>query len=126
VFAALLSLGREGYASLIQRNVLFARRLGEFIAQHDSYELLNPGGKVTLNIVLFRAKCVPAPELLRRINGGGKMYASPTSWKGVGAVRIAVSNWLTTLEPREDGKSDLDIAEEVLEAAVSEESEQAR
>ncbi|EJU04358.1 PLP-dependent transferase [Dacryopinax primogenitus] len=118
VFAALLSLGREGYAELIQRNVGFARVLGKYISTHGSYELLNPGNQVALNIVLFRAKNLDSGELLRRINASGKIYASPTSWAGQGAVRIAVSNWMTKMEAIGDGKSDLDTAIEVLDAAV--------
>ncbi|KZO95521.1 PLP-dependent transferase [Calocera viscosa TUFC12733] len=118
VFAALLSLGREGYAELIQRNVAFARELGEYIAAHESYELLNPGNKVLLNIVLFRAKMVDSNELLRRINASGKMYASPTSWAGKGAVRIAVSNWMTRMDRDGKAASDLEIALEVLDSVI--------
>jgi len=82
--------------------------------------LLNPGGKVLLNIVLLRAKHLDNAELVKRINGSGKIYVSATSWAGKGAVRIAVSNWMTGLERSGDGKGDMEIAKEVLSAVVGE------
>jgi len=79
------------------------------------YEVLNltqkgrDGRKTTpLNVVLFRARAGAAPAaylhpshgsplLCKAINVTRRMYASPTVYQGVAAVRIAVSNWGTEL-----------------------------
>ena len=37
-------------------------------------------------------------RLLHAINRQRLIYVTPTSWAGVGALRIAVSNWRTGLE----------------------------
>jgi hypothetical protein len=57
---------------------------------------------VPLNIVLFRGKpgTLYPPEvkdsansLVKAINGTREIFVTITSWGGIGAVRIAVSNW---------------------------------
>jgi len=59
---------------------------------------------VPLNIVLFRGKSSTlyppevkdsANRLVKAINDTRKIFVTITSWGGVGAVRIAVSNWRT-------------------------------
>ncbi|KAG8740297.1 hypothetical protein FRC10_004515 [Ceratobasidium sp. 414] len=131
LFCALVAMGKEGYAELVWRNVAFARRVGEWMHTGPGskwYEILNVNtgavaGKVDLNIILFRARegCgVPDFEgaagggkLIKAINETRKMYVSP----GVGgAVRLAVSNWMTGLS--EEGDGDFNIVAEVLEGVM--------
>lgn len=61
-----------------------------------------------MNVVLFRGseelkrecswhpeKVEAGGELQRVLNEARVIYVSPTAWEGKGAVRLAVSNWLT-------------------------------
>jgi hypothetical protein len=82
---------------------------------------------VPLNIVLFGGSAtspfppsdVPgqdgAPALTAAINATRRMYVSGTKWRGVGAVRLAVSNWRTG----RDGE-DFDAVKRVLDKVVVE------
>ncbi|WVQ75704.1 hypothetical protein IAR50_005334 [Cryptococcus sp. DSM 104548] len=129
LLAGLLSLGRQGYEDIITRNVLFARKVAQYINSSPNYTLINtpppspPSSSIQpiipSNIVLFSHKTFPAPELTARINATRKMYVSKTVWKGEGAVRLAVSNWRTGLE----GERDWEIVKEVLENAGKTEKE---
>ncbi len=128
LFASLLSLGKEGYADIVRRNVAFARRVATYVAAHPSYQLLNmspewlaSGDPVPLNIVLFRG--APGsrfdPEagdahtrLTAAINATRRMYVTGTQWGGKGAVRLAVSNWRT-------GEADWDIVQAVLDEVMA-------
>lgn len=107
---------------IISRNVQFAREVAQFIDEHPAYTLLNRSGNasaiVPLNIVLFRgsegSKYPPGEEgasarLTKDINSSREMYVTGTKWRGVGAVRLAVSNWRTG----RDGQ-DLAIVKNVL------------
>ncbi|WVF70091.1 hypothetical protein IAT40_004879 [Kwoniella sp. CBS 6097] len=139
LLASLLSLGKEGYRDIVTRNVLFARKIATFINDSPHYELLNPSppspqsassrdgekspspnglGIIPSNIVLFRGSSAsPYPPststsahaLTKAINDTRLLYVSATKWRGEGAVRIAVSNYLT------DEGRDLDIVLDVLE-----------
>ena len=133
LFAGLLSLGRRGYADLVERNVQFARRVAKWMDEDEDgqrwYEVLNltHQGKdgqqmVPLNIVLFRARPGAAPAtylhpahgaalLCKAINTTRKMYTSPTVYQGVAAVRIAISNWGTELPEEVEGGSEAEDSE---------------
>nr|ACZ81469.1 AN11g04720 [Kwoniella heveanensis] len=135
LLASLLSLGKEGYRDIVTRNILFARKVATFINESPHYELLNPSPRASVgdqkttsedsggldiipsNIVLFRGSSTsPYPpsspgsstELTKAINDTRLLYVSATKWRGEGAVRIAVSNYLT------DEARDLDIVLGVL------------
>ncbi|WWD22041.1 hypothetical protein CI109_106529 [Kwoniella shandongensis] len=127
LIASMISLGKEGYRDIIVRNITFARRIATFISQSPYYELLNPtppsfqvDAVIPSNIVLFRSTSsspfspddpTSSARLVKAINGSRKMYVSGTKWRGVGAVRIAVSNWRTGVE----GEGDWEIVKDVLE-----------
>ena len=99
VYAALRSLGRTGVAALVERCCAHARRFAERLAAEPGVEVLND---VVLNQVLVRF-LDPAgdhdrrtAEVTRAIQRDGVLWASGTTWHGVGALRISVSNWSTT------------------------------
>jgi glutamate/tyrosine decarboxylase-like PLP-dependent enzyme len=96
LYASLLSLGREGYVDIVVRCCAFAEAMGKEIERSDKFRLLHP---VEFNIVLFQAVGYETVEQNERvkdgINGSGKIYLSGTKWKGEGALRIAVCNYLT-------------------------------
>lgn len=112
VFASLVSLGRSGYAALFERNIEFARTVAAFLRSHQAYDVLLPRVEEApafrqMNIVCF-APSARAPSrftgkdgaaaLIRAINGTRRVYVTGTTWRGRGAVRLAVSNWQTELE----------------------------
>ncbi len=95
VYAALRSLGREGFAELIERNCRQARMFAGALAA-AGYEVLND---VALNQVLVS---FGSPEQTQRtiaaIQEDGTCWCGGTLWKGRTAMRISVSNWSTTDE----------------------------
>jgi glutamate/tyrosine decarboxylase-like PLP-dependent enzyme len=116
VWAALRSLGRSGVADLVERCCGHARRFADVLGAADGVEILN---QVVLNQVLVR---FPDPggdhdgrtrEVVRRVQAGGTLWLSGTTWHGKAAMRISVSNWST---------ADADVdrsAAAILEAARS-------
>ena len=93
VWAALLSLGREGIAELITRNCRQARRFAEVLAA-AGYKVLN---EVVLNQVLVSfGSPERTNEVIRAIQQEGTCWCGGTQWQGQIAMRISVSNWSTT------------------------------
>lgn len=126
VYAALLSLGRAGYADLFAANVAFARRVAEWMRADGRLEVLTPeegeDGFHLLNVVLFAAgEGAPArfrgdggAGVLRgEVNGTRMMHVTGTVWKGRGANRLAVSNWGT--EWGRDGAIVMEVVKAVLD-----------
>jgi glutamate/tyrosine decarboxylase-like PLP-dependent enzyme len=96
VYAALRSLGRRGLTELVERCCDGASRFAAAITELDGVELLN---EVVLNQVLFRFDSNErTDDVLRRVQEGGRVWMSGTSWDGRKAIRISVSNWQTTDE----------------------------
>ncbi len=95
VYAALLSLGRKGFAEMIERNCRQARRFAEGL-RAAGYEVLND---VVLNQVLVS---FGTPRQTQRtiaaIQEDGTCWCGGTVWQGHTAMRISVSNWSTTDE----------------------------
>jgi glutamate/tyrosine decarboxylase-like PLP-dependent enzyme len=93
VWAALLSLGRDGVRELVERTCAHARRFAAAL-RADGHALLND---VVLNQVLVS---FGAPERTRRvieeIQKGGVLWCGGTVWQGQTAMRISVSSWATT------------------------------
>ncbi|GAA5865025.1 hypothetical protein JCM3774_003942 [Rhodotorula dairenensis] len=113
LYASLLSLGKSGYAALVQRNVAFARLAEQYLRVHPAFDVLTPDPASNpddpwhfrvLNIVLFApSRTAPArfhaePDaFLRELNASRECFFTPTVWRGRQAVRMAVSNWMTGL-----------------------------
>ena len=101
VYAALRSLGRSGIADLVDRCCRLARRFADRLRQERNLAILND---VVLNQVLVRV--VPASgdgdaatrAALARVQTAGVCWLGGTSWHGMDAMRISVSNWSTTEE----------------------------
>lgn len=124
VYSVLYSKGRKGLQDMYVSQVRLARSIALFVHEHDAYTLLpssghgNPGPKDHVQkeigiVVLFSAKDDAKNEgLVDRINAGGEMYVTGTSWNGRKAVRLAVSTW------RVDSSRDLSLVSRILSAAV--------
>ncbi|MGD0980227.1 MAG: pyridoxal-dependent decarboxylase [Solirubrobacteraceae bacterium] len=101
VYAAIRSLGRSGVAELIERCCMHARRFGEVLGAAPNVEVLND---VVLNQVLVRFlddagdhdACTRA--VIEAVQDDGTCWLSGTTWHGMGAMRVSVSNWATTSE----------------------------
>ena len=99
VWAALRSLGRSGVAELVERCCGHARRFADALAAADGVEVLN---QVVLNQVLVRFRDPGGDHdgrtraVIGRVQAGGDLWLGGTTWHGMAAMRISVSNWSTT------------------------------
>lgn len=120
VYTALRSLGRAGVAELVERCCALARQMAERLAAGRGVTVLN---EVVLNQVLVRF-AAPGDDgarsdertraVVAAVQRDGTCWAGTTTWHGVVAMRISVSNWSTTA-------ADIDrSAEAILRCAVSE------
>jgi glutamate/tyrosine decarboxylase-like PLP-dependent enzyme len=103
IYAALRQLGRRGLAELVERNCDLARRLADGVAGRSRIRILND---VVLNQVLVRFDASDPSDVaagdartravIAAIQRDGTMWAGGTTWHGVAAMRVSVSNWSTT------------------------------
>ncbi|MGZ8798228.1 MAG: pyridoxal phosphate-dependent decarboxylase family protein, partial [Thermoanaerobaculia bacterium] len=97
VYAALRALGRAGVADLVDRLCARARQFAEILRRDPRVEILND---VVLNQVLVRF--AGSDEVTREVVAGvqreGTCWLAGTTWHGVAAMRISVSNWATSEE----------------------------
>ncbi|KAI5361110.1 Putative pyridoxal phosphate-dependent decarboxylase, pyridoxal phosphate-dependent transferase [Septoria linicola] len=120
VYSTLLAHGRDGYLSILEKQIALARGIATFIQSEPALELLPrfpPSFRRVkegwLNriyiIVLFRAANDTENEtLVQKINATRRIYVSGTVWDGRPAARFAVSNWQVDVE------RDLRLIKEVL------------
>lgn len=92
IWAALRSLGREGVAQQVERNVEQAQRIANAL-RVAGYDVLND---VVLNQVLFRAGSdVQTIAIREAAAASGEIWFGGTVWRGQPASRISVSSWRT-------------------------------
>jgi glutamate/tyrosine decarboxylase-like PLP-dependent enzyme len=96
VWAALRSLGREGVADLVDRCCHLARLFADQL-RAAGFEILND---VVLNQVVatLPGREAHMPEIAARVRASGEAWFGPTRWRGVDAIRLSVSSWVTTEE----------------------------
>ncbi|WP_133498644.1 pyridoxal phosphate-dependent decarboxylase family protein [Cognatilysobacter terrigena] len=97
VYAALRALGRSGVADLVDRCCAHARRFAQLLGDAPGVRVLND---VVLNQVLVRFGDDDATTraVVEGIQRDGTCWASGTTWHGLAALRISVSNWATTAD----------------------------
>ena len=100
VYAALRSMGRQGVGDLVDRCCDHATRLANQLRVDSRLEILN---EVVLNQVLVRVTTEPDPDaatkaMIERLQSEGTCWASGTTWHGMAALRVSISNWSTTEE----------------------------
>jgi glutamate/tyrosine decarboxylase-like PLP-dependent enzyme len=96
VWAALRSLGRSGIADMVERCCALARRFADQLKDEPGVEILND---VVLNQVLVRfTSDARTREVIARVQADGTCWLGGTTWHGMAAMRISVSNWSTTEE----------------------------
>ncbi len=100
VYATLRSLGRRGVTELVDRCCRLARRMADRLAEDEGVQILND---VPSNQIL--ARFLPAGggdadahtrRVIRRVQEDGTCWLGGTTWRGIAAARVSVSNWTTT------------------------------
>jgi glutamate/tyrosine decarboxylase-like PLP-dependent enzyme len=117
VYAALRSLGRAGLAAMIERCCDLARRMADGLAAEPGVTILND---VVLNQVLVRfGGAGPDPDadaltraVITEVQADGTAWLGGTTWHGLAAMRISVSNWSTT-------EADVDRSVEAIRDALA-------
>ncbi|GAA6009859.1 hypothetical protein JCM10207_002136 [Rhodosporidiobolus poonsookiae] len=140
ILASLLCLGQSGYASLVQRNISFARRIDAFLRSHPAYDVLTPSPSASsveqepfafrvMNVVIFAPSAAapsrfrlatadnpdPGAAFLGALNETNEIFLTGSAWRGRKAVRLAVSNWGTELEEGKEWAVVKRVLEQVME-----------
>jgi glutamate/tyrosine decarboxylase-like PLP-dependent enzyme len=108
IYAALRELGRDGVAEMIERCCGLALRMADGLRDAPGVTILN---EVVLNQVLVRFAPPTGPgnvapdaaaidsftrEVIAAVQADGTCWLGGTTWHGMAAMRISVSNWSTT------------------------------
>jgi glutamate/tyrosine decarboxylase-like PLP-dependent enzyme len=104
IYAALRELGRDGLARMIERCCDLASRMADGLRDAPGVTILND---VVLNQVLVRFappgggadhRLVEAftRDVIAAVQADGTCWLGGTTWHGMAAMRISVSNWSTT------------------------------
>jgi glutamate/tyrosine decarboxylase-like PLP-dependent enzyme len=100
LYATIRSLGRSGIQALVERCCDLATHLADRLRAGDGVEILND---VVLNQVLVRFHPriggdvdAHTRAVISRVQADGVAWMGGTTWHGMGAMRISVSNWSTT------------------------------
>ncbi|RAV99426.1 pyridoxal phosphate-dependent decarboxylase family protein [Pseudochryseolinea flava] len=96
----LLAYGWEGYREMIERNCDAAKLLADALeASSNRFQLLAP---VRMNVVCFTLTGVITMDeiktFLAAIRDDGRVFFTPTMYKGKPGIRAAISNWKTQPE----------------------------
>jgi glutamate/tyrosine decarboxylase-like PLP-dependent enzyme len=100
LYAVLRTLGRRGVREMVERSCALARRLADRLRQAPNVTVLND---VVLNQVLVRFEPPGGGDadaftkaVIARVQDDGTCWLSGTTWHGMAAMRVSVSNWSTT------------------------------
>ena len=95
VYAGLKHLGRSGMCELVERCCARARQMAALLRRDPSVVILND---VVLNQVLvrFRNSDEFTRAVITHVQQDGTCWLGGTTWQGMAAMRISVSNWSTT------------------------------
>ena len=96
VWAALLSLGRNGVAELVDRLVSNARLMAQGLAKIEGCRVLN---EISFTQVCFAFESDKrTDEICARLIEDESVWISGSKWKGESVLRVSVSNWTTDVE----------------------------
>ncbi len=109
---SLMAYGKAGHTEIVERNCTLAQQLGANIDASPEFELLAP---VRMNVVCFSLTGIKETlsmavinDYLTAVRDDGRIFLTPTNYKGTPAIRAAISNWRTQPE-------DIELAWEVLQ-----------
>jgi glutamate/tyrosine decarboxylase-like PLP-dependent enzyme len=113
IWAALLSLGRDGLADLVESNCRLAKLFANGL-EEAGYEVLND---VVLNQVLVSfGDAEKTNKVIEVVQQEGTMWAGGTEWQGRTAMRISVSSWATTEDDIEQSVAAIRMVAESLKS----------
>jgi glutamate/tyrosine decarboxylase-like PLP-dependent enzyme len=97
---SLQAYGRNGFGWIVENNITLANQFGQLLEQKTRFKLTAP---VRLNVVCFTVdgeenRSGKLAQVLEKLKISGKLFISPTSYKGVPCLRAAFVNWRTTEE----------------------------
>lgn len=99
LWAALRELGRQGVTDLVDRSCRWATMFATELAAIDGIEVMN---EVTLNQLVLRFRDPSGVDdeahtcaVTEAVIAEGVCFPSITTWRGISAMRISVSNWST-------------------------------
>jgi glutamate/tyrosine decarboxylase-like PLP-dependent enzyme len=106
---SLMAYGKKGYEWIVDNNITMARLFAQRLEAETNFTLVAP---VRLNVVCFTLKSDSnnkdsINKALALLNEAGKIFITPTVYKGNYCLRAAFVNWQT-------GEKDIDIAMEEL------------
>lgn len=110
VYAAIRSMGRNGISDLVERCCDLALRFARGLVDVPGAQLI---AEPVINQVLFRFDDDDrTTQVLARLQDGGVAWMGPTRWDGRAAIRVSVSNWMTT-------EADIDLTLEAFRSAAA-------
>jgi glutamate/tyrosine decarboxylase-like PLP-dependent enzyme len=94
VYAAIRELGSDGIAAMVERCCDLASRMARRLANGPGVRIHN---EVVLNQVLvsFGGDDGLTRDVIRRVQGDGTAWLGGTTFHGIAAMRISVSEWTT-------------------------------
>ena len=96
---ALRAYGKEGFKDIVENSTSLALHFGNALIATESFELLAP---IRLNNVCFTLKGShnqeKVGEFLNIVNDKGKVFMTPTVYKGRKGIRASFVNWRTNEE----------------------------
>ena len=93
VWAALLSLGRNGVGELVDRLVANARLMAKGLAEIEGCTVLN---EIAFTQVSFAFESdARTDEICARLIEDKSIWISGSKWRGQSVLRVSVSNWST-------------------------------
>ena len=103
IYATIRALGRNGIAAMVEGCCAHARRLAERLGAEPGIEILN---QVVINQVLARfadagddsdkAADAFTRKVIAAVQRDGTCWLGETTWRGMVAMRVSVSNWRTS------------------------------
>jgi glutamate/tyrosine decarboxylase-like PLP-dependent enzyme len=94
----LMAYGASGYREIVERTCALAQQLGHLVDESADFELLAP---VRMNVVCFTLRqngitSEDVAQFLARLRDHGRLFLTPTTFKGRPGMRAALVNWRTT------------------------------
>ena len=95
---ALNAYGSNGFSWIVENNIALASQFAELLQQKTTFKLMAP---VRLNVVCFTVgdemnRAEKISHVLEKLKISGKLFITPTSYKGILCLRAAFVNWRTT------------------------------
>ena len=92
VWFTLKAYGKNGYREIVENSIRMANLFSNYIESKSELQLLAP---TRLNNVVFTIKNQDPADFLSAINATGKVFMTPTVYKGTKGIRASFVNWRT-------------------------------